>query len=167
MQINGIKLSNELAQINLFNTSNPYILRSLFFQLFTENQINIPIVMVTGMGEKISNSCCVDINDINRVKNLLYTDIRIKENVELILSVGALTLFPHHSNLKLLGLSFDIFGQEKIKLYGITSSISSLTFITDYSKLDRAVTAIRKHFDVSSRNFPLRPEIHVKQKKIF
>ncbi|MBT3312125.1 MAG: hypothetical protein HN931_08565 [Desulfobacterales bacterium] len=165
MRINGIKLSNELAQINLLNSYDPYALRGLFFRLLQENQINTPFVLVTGMEKKIQSSCCVDKKDINRVKKMAAIEPSLKENIELISDVGSLTLFPHHSNLKLLGLSFYIFGKTKLPIYGMASSISSLTFITDYSKLNYAFSAFQKHMDLSSNNTLLEPEIHVIQKK--
>ncbi len=163
IRINGIKLSNELVQINLLNGSRAQDFRALFFRLLTQNQINIPFVLVTGMGEKIQSSCCVATEDINRVKKLVAMEPELKENIELFAAVGALTLFPHHFNLKLLGLSFYIIGQARLPVYGMASSISSLTFITDYSQLDSTVSALLKYLDLPSNHAPFRPEIRVIQ----
>lgn len=163
IRINGIKLSNELVQINLLNGSRAQDFRALFFRLLNQNQINIPFVLVTGMGEKIQSSCCVATEDINRVKKLVAMEPELKENIELFAAVGALTLFPHHSNLKLLGLSFYIIGQARLPLYGMASSISSLTFITDYSQLDSTVSALLQYLDLPSNHAPFRPEIRVIQ----
>jgi len=165
IKVNGLKLSGKLAQINLFNSPDHHDLRSRFFQLLQENQINIPLVLVTGMEEKIHSSCCVDNKDIKLVKKLADFEPWLKENVELISDVGSVTLFPHHSNLKLLGLSFYIFGKAQLPIYGMASSISSLTFITGYSKLNEVVSELRKKMDFSSSHTPLEPEIHVVQKK--
>ena len=165
IRINGIKLSNELVQINLLNGSRAQDFRALFFRLLNQNQINIPFVLVTGMGEKIQSSCCVATEDINRVKKLVAMEPELKENIELFAAVGALTLFPHHSNLKLLGLSFYIIGQARLPLYGMASSISSLIFITDYSQLDNAVSTLLEYVDLPPNHAPFRPKIHVIQQK--
>jgi aspartokinase len=165
IRINGIKLSNKLVQINLLNGSLPESTRPLFFRLLSQNQINIPFILLTCMGEKILGSCCVESKDINRIKQMIDKEPTLKENIEFISSVGALSIFPHHSNLKLLGLSFYLLGKQPISLYGMASSISSLTFIMDYSQLDEAVSILLEYMDLPPNHAPFRPEIHVIQKK--
>jgi len=165
IRINGIKLSTKLVQINLLNGSLPENTRSLFFRLLSQNQINIPFVLFTCMGEQILGSCCVGSEDIRKIKTVIDKEPALKENIECISSVGALSIFPHHSNLKLLGLSFYLLGEQNLPLYGLASSISSLTFITDYSKLDEAVTIFLKYMDLPPNHAPFRQEIHVIQKK--
>ena len=56
IRINGIKLSTKLVQINLLNGSLPENTRPLFFQLLSQNQINIPFILLTCMGEKIPHA---------------------------------------------------------------------------------------------------------------
>jgi hypothetical protein len=165
IRINGIKLSTKLVQINLLNASLPENTRSLFFRLLSLNQINIPFILLTCMGEKILGSCCVGSEDISRIKTVIDKEPALKENIEFISSVGALSIFPHHSNLKLLGLSFYLLGKQNMPLYGLASSISSLTFIMDYSKLDEAVLILLEYMDLPPNHAPFRQEIHVIQKK--
>jgi len=165
IRINGIKLSNELIQINLLNGSRAQDFRALFFRLLTQNQINIPFVLVTGMGEKIQSSCCVAAEDANLVEKLVTTEPELRENVEFIPAVGALSMFPHHSKLKLLGLSFYLFGEARFSLYGMASSISSLTFISDYPQLDNFVSTLLEYVDLPANHAPFRSEIHVIQQK--
>ena len=165
IRINGIKLSTKLVQINLLNGSHPENDRLLFFQLLSQNQINIPFILLTCMGEKILGSCCVASEDIDRVKKIIDKEPTLKENIEFISSVGALSIFPHRSNLKLLGLSFYLLGKQHLSLYGMASSISSLTFIMDYSQLDEAVSILLEYMDLPPNHTPFRPEIHVIQKK--
>jgi len=165
IRINGIKLSNELVQINLLNGSRAQDFRALFFRRLAQNQINIPFIVVTGMGEKIQGSCCVAAEDANHVEKLVAMEPELKENIEFIPAVGALSIFPHHSKLKLLGLSFYLFGETRLSLYGMASSISSLTFITDYPQLDNAVSALLEYVDLPPNHAPFRPEIHVIQQK--
>ncbi len=44
-------------------------------------------------------------------------------------------------------------------------NLASLTFITDYAQLNRAVEAIREHLDVPSDQIYLRPETRVVQSR--
>ena len=117
------------------------------------------------MGEKILASCCVESEDTNRIKIMIDKEPTLKENIEFISSVGALSIFPHRSNLKLMGLSFYLLGKQQLPLYGMASSISSLTFITDYLQLDEAVSILLEYVDLPPNHAPFRPEIHVIQKK--
>jgi hypothetical protein len=165
IRINGIKLSTELVQINLLNGSLPENTRPLFFRLLSQNQINIPFILLSCMGEKILGSCCVESEDINRIKKVIDKEPNLKENIKFISSVGALSIFPHHSNLKLLGLSFYLLGKQNLPLYGLASSISSLTFITDYSQLDEAVSILLEYMDLPPNHAPFRQQVHVIQKK--
>jgi aspartokinase len=165
IRINGIKLSTELVQINLLNGSFPQDSRPLFFQLLAQHQINIPFILTSGMGEEIIGSCCVSAEDVRRVKIAVEGEPNLKEYLEFIQGVGTLSIFPHHSKLKLLGLSFYLLGKQHLPLYGMASSISSLTFITDYSQLDNAVSILLEYMDLPPNHAPFRPEIHVIQKK--
>jgi len=117
------------------------------------------------MEEKIRVSCCVDAGDINRIKKMVALEPNLRETVEFISSVGALTLFPHRSNLKLMGLALFLFGREQIPMHGIASSISALTFITDFPILDNAVSIFLKYVDLPPNHAPFRPETQVIQKK--
>ena len=165
IRINGIKLSMELVQINLLNRFFPQDFRVLFFQLLAQHQVNIPFILTSGMGEKNTGSCCVAAQDIHRVKKVVEGEPKLKEHLEFIPGVGTLSIFPHHSKLKLLGLSFYLLGKQRLPLYGMASSISSLTFITDYSQLDNAVSILLEYMDLPPNHAPFRPEIHVIQKK--
>ena len=165
IRINGIKLSHELVQINLLNRCFPPDSRFLFFRLLAQNQINIPFVLATGMGEKIQGSCCVAAEDAKRTKQLVAREPDLKETIEFISSVGALSVFPHQSKLKLLGLCVYILGKVRLPLYGMATSISSLTFITDYLQLDGAASVLLKYLDLPVNHAPFRPEIQVIQQK--
>jgi aspartokinase len=165
IRINGIKLSTELVQINFLNLFLSQDFRVLFFQLLAQHQINIPFILTSGMGERVIGSCCVAAEDIRRIKIVVEREPKLKENLEFIPGVGTLSIFPHHSKLKLLGLSFYLLGKQHLPLYGMASSISSLTFITDYSQLDNAVSILLEYMDLPPNHSPFRPEIHVIQKK--
>jgi aspartokinase len=165
IRINGIKFSTELVQINLLNRFLPQDSMAFFFQLLAQHQINIPLILTSGMGEERIGSCCVAADDINRIKEVVEVELKLKKNLEFIPGVGTLSIFPHHSKLKLLGLSLYHLGKHYLPLYGMASSISSLTFITDYSQLDKAVSILLEYMDLPPNHAPFRPEVHVIQKK--
>jgi len=165
IRVNGIKLSAELVQINILNAPPPKNSRPLFFRRLSQNRINIPFILLTGMEEKFQVSCCVELDDIDRIKMVVAKEPDLKKNVEFISSVGALSIFPHRSNLKLMGLAFYLLGRADLPMYGMTSSISSLTFITDFSLLDEAVSTFLEYVDLPPNHSPFRPDVHMIQKK--
>lgn len=165
INVNGIKFSTEQVQINIVHHSLSKDPRPVFFRLLAQHQINIPFILTTGMVENAIGSCCVESEDIHRIKKLINKEPVLQEHIDFIDAVGALTIFPHRSNLKLPGICFYLLGKAGLPIYGMASSISSLTFITDYLLLDEAVTTLLKYVDLPPNHAPFRSDIHVVQKK--
>jgi hypothetical protein len=166
IRVEGIKLSDELLQVNLRSLSVSKTPASQICQLLTINQINMPFLSMTHMEEGLHLSLCVTSEDSIRVRALLESEPTLTGNLEFIPAVGLLSLFPHQSSLKFLGLSLCAFKKAHVPLYGMASSISALTFITDYAHLDRAVASLEKYLDFPPNFAPYRPEIHIRQNKV-
>ena len=105
----------------------------------------------------------MSVEDRVLVNELIDSDPNLTSNAEFISPVGLVSIFPHRSSLKIFGLILSVFSRERLPLYGLASSISTLTCITDYARLDQAVTAIQEYIDVPIDQSRLKPEIHVKQ----
>jgi len=163
--VGGIKLSNELVQVVFLNRSFSENFRPLFIQTLANHQVNIPFLSVSCISEKTRGSCCVAAEDIFQVKKLVARDSELKGNVEFLSDVGALSIFPHRSTLKLLGLIFNAFGNARLPIHGMASSISALTFITGYSYLDKAVETLLTFLELPERHAPMKPEIRIIQQK--
>jgi len=163
IRIEGIKLSGELAAINFRNLPGEKDFISRFCQILAENQVNLLFLSTTSLRKNNQISCCVAATDLDIVKKLIASEPVMASHTEFILPVGSLSIFPHQFSLKILGLILNIFGRINIPLYGLTSSLSALTCITDYAHLHTAVKAIRENIDVPSDQISLKPEIQVKQ----
>ena len=77
--------------------------------------------------------------------------------------VGTLTVFPHRSRPALLECVLDAFGTAGLPVYNIASSLSSLTFATDYDRLDQAGSILRNKTQLPANFTPLRPQWRVRQ----
>ena len=161
--IEGIKLSDELVAINFRNFPDAKDYISRFCHILYNNHINLTFLSYTSIGEDNQVSCCVGMEDRLPVKELIDSDPGLASHAEFISPVGLLSIFPHKFSLKFLGLILHIFGRIRLPLYGLASSLSSLTCITDYAHLNTAVTAIREYIDVPSDQISLKPEIQVRQ----
>jgi len=111
-------------------------------------------------------SCCVSAEDKIQVKHLIDSEADLRENTELGSAVGLISLFPHQSNLKLLGLSLYAFGKARLPIYGLASSLSALTFVTDYAHLDKAAALLEEYFELPSNQRPFKPNICVRQSSV-
>ena len=121
---------------------------------------------MTNMDGRLVLSFCVASDDSPRVKALLQRESTLTKYLEFIPAVGQLSLFPHHYSLRVLGLSLGAFGKARLPIYGLASSISALTFITDYVHLDRGVDALKEYLDFPPNFAPYRPEIRMRQSKL-
>ena len=166
IKIEGIKLSNELFQVNLRNRSTQENTISQFCQILAANQINIPFLSTTYLGRRMQVSCCVAVEDKSRVRNLFNSEPELGGEVEFTPSVGLLSVFPHQSSLKIFGLSLYAIGKARLPLYGLASSLSALTFITDYLHLDKAAETLEEYLELPSNQRPIRSEIRVRQSSI-
>ena len=81
-------------------------------------------------------------------------------------SVGLLSVFPHQSSLRILGLSLYALGKASLPVYGLASSLSALTFVTDYCSLDGAVAALVSYLEMPPNQGPVRAEFRVTQSRI-
>lgn len=163
MRIEGIKLSEELLAVNLRDLSTSSDFLSHFCQTLVNNQVNLVFLSKTGIGDETQISLCAAISDQVQVREAIAAEPGMASRAEFIPHVGLVSIFHHQFSLKMLGLVLSIFGRIPLPVYGSASSLSSLTFITDYAQLNRAVEAIREYLEVPSDQIYLRPETRVVQ----
>jgi len=165
MGVEGIKLTGELVAVTFRSLPNVDDYISRFCQVLAKNQINLIFLSSSNTGENAQATFCIAIEDQVQVKALIADEQGPAPHVEFIPSVGLLSIFHHQFSLKMLGLILNIFGKIHLPLYGFASSLSTLTFITDYDQMDRAVKTIQKDLDVSSDQIYLKPETRVIQSR--
>ena len=166
IKIEGIKLSNELLQVIYQDNSNSKNTFSRLFRILAEKQINLSFISSTYLSAKIHESCCVEIEDEDKVRSLIDSEPALASDVKFIPSVGMLSVFPHQSSPKILGLSLYALGKAQIPVYGLASSISALTFVTDYGRLDAAASVLQDYLELPLDQKPFRPQLRVKQSTI-
>lgn len=155
--IEGMKLSNELVLVNTEISGGSGPRRFHLYEKLTEERINIRFLSRASAGKQVRTSFCVGVEDGNRLEALILSEPDLGRGAEFVHSVGALSLFPHHFSLKILGLAVHAFGGERLPFYAMASSISSLTFITDYDILDRAASVMEKYLDFPPHHTPYKP----------
>ncbi len=156
--IGGLKLSPELIQLRLF--SNESFPVTEMFRRLADHQVNLVSVMLdTGEGE-LAGVCCISAEDRSLAEQAL---LPFEGFFEMRLNVGTMTIYPIQSRLDLIRVVVSALIQAGLPVYGLASSLSSLTITTDYLRLDAAVEAACQVVDLPDNHAPFRPEFRVKQ----
>lgn len=147
--VDGFKLSNELFQFRIDNFGDVEATLS-FFKNIVEHRININYLSRTVLNGNISTTCCVASEAQEEIKVIIETQKVLKNLVIFTPSVGLLSFYPHRFNIKILGKSLIALGKAGVPIHGIATSLSSITFITDYVRLNEARNKLRDCFSATS-----------------
>ncbi len=166
-QIDGIKLSNELFAVRLSWGPTDEGMVSEFCHLLAKEKINMPFLSVERGEKGYRITCCVDKEQANDTKKLILDKYgNFHKDLEFIPHVGLLSIFPHQSSLKVLGVALSVFLKAGIGVFAVASSLSVLTFVTQYGGLESLVSMFEEEMELPQDHVPLRPEILVKQTDI-
>lgn len=166
ISLDGIKLSPELIWLHLQDLVAETDAHLHFVRQLSQDQINLPFIVTHCSAGRLHLSCCVPVEDGKRLREILRSENSFGRRFHLVGSVGLISMFPHRSNLPLLYVLIDVLRAASLTVYGFASSISSLTFVTDYAELDTAVAAIKQHVDLPRGFVPLRPEFRIRQRPL-
>jgi len=158
LAISGIKLSGELLQINFLPGSG--LTAPQLFHRLAERRVNLSMVTLDAAGGQWGGACCIAVDELPRAQPLLD---EAADFLKILPSVGLLTVFPHRSRYDLLECILSAFAQANLPIHCIASSLAALTFATDFSRLDEAVSAVTAVADLPPNHAPVRPEFKVRQ----
>ena len=163
IHIKGLKISGELCLVRLRKTAPANRLLPAFCGILAGSRINMPFLSTENRAGGIQAACCVDVAHQALVKRLTDADPELPKHVEYTPGVGLLTLFPYQSSLKLLGLSLYTLAKADLRVFALASSIGALTYVLDYSRLDKAAAVLQMRFNLTGNHAPFRAEFLVSQ----
>jgi aspartokinase len=158
IKIGGIKLSQELAQFNLFGARSVGLLLTPYLRRMAENRVNLTFLSIGKSEAGSIGSFCVAACDLTYVRQLVEGEMAVEHRIEVIAPVGTITIFPHQRSFALLGSVIIALGKAGIPIHAICTSLSSLAINTDYRFLDRTVDELLKILDLPSNHAPFRSE---------
>jgi hypothetical protein len=156
--IGGLKLSPELIQLRLLPQAGVTITEML--QRLAEKQVNLFGLTVETVDGRLTGLGYLSAEDGPAAERALRP---IGKICQILSPLGALTVFPLRARVDLIGRLLGALGRADLPVYGIASSLSSLTIITDYQRLDEAASAVCRVVGLPENHAPLRPEFRVKQ----
>ncbi len=158
VDIRGIKFSIELALVRMPPDIDPHpreIIRRL-----AEERINLTCVVLDRVGTDLAGIFCIEAADLPRLEKVLAD---VTGRLEKKTSVGTLTLFPHRSRMDLLTTVLNALGSCGIPVLGIAASMSAMTVVLPYQRLDEAVEEIARKIRLPANHAPFRPQFRIRQ----
>lgn len=165
IKLDGIKLSHELVLFNLRDLTWTTAALTRFFRHLSEQQINLPFLTTHDTAGKVRISCCAMPPDGDRIRRHFDGVPDFEGRVTWVPAVGMLSLFPHKSRFQMLETALTAMAWADLAIHGFATSVSALTLVTDYRGMDRAVEALKRHFDLPRGFVPMKPEFQVRQSR--
>jgi hypothetical protein len=166
IRIEGVKLSQELVTLHLRRLTHIEATLSRLCKNLGDNQINMQFLSTRRMDGNNQITLCLDSESSDFIRSLVGSEPELASLAEILAPTGLLTLFPHHFKLKTLGLVLQCFGKASFPLYGLASSLSSLTFLLKYHDLESAIECLREKIDIHPDKIERRPKIRVRQSRL-
>ncbi len=165
-KIGGLKQSLELCQFDLKGPNPSEKIVSQVTKLLASHKINIDFLTCNPNSNRYHQfTLCVGQDKSLITSKLLKGDSKLPAGWEVNCRehVGILTVFPHQSALKILGTIMVAWAAHSIPIYGLSTSLSAVSFVTDYRLIKDAVEVIQDSFLLPENRSPLKPELRYYQ----
>jgi hypothetical protein len=170
LPIGGYKVSEELIQVGMTAADGHTLIHVM--ERLARRHVNLAYVTMAADHAGQTDwtcACGISADAWPEAKPLLSPLHRTEKNpdeglrIDLVHGVGTLTVFPHKSRLVLLESILGAFAQAGLPVHSVASSLSALTFATDYGRLDTAARILLETADLPSNPIPARPQWRVEQ----
>jgi aspartokinase len=169
LKIGGLKQSLELCQFDLKGVHSSEEIASKVSKLLLFKKINMEFLTYSTQRNNYHQlTFCVSQDKFSPVLKILKKEHSLPIDWEINSrgNVGIITLFPHQSAIKILGVIMVSWTSQSIPIYGVATSLSAISFITDYQLIDKAIQVIKDLFHLPVDHSPLKPEIRYVQSDI-
>lgn len=163
VSVGGIKLSPEQVQFSSTRPVSEQCLLTPALKCIAGRHINITYLSSSVTSGQVSVSLCVEAAHHMEVKGILETAVKSPQHLQCIPSVGTLTIFPHRNSFVLPGRILQAFAVNNLPIYGLCTSISALSVVTAFNRLDSAITALEDIVEVPRNHSPFRQELTIRQ----
>lgn len=166
LKIGGLKLSFALCQFELRGLDPPQKILSTISKALSVEKINIEFLTYHSNEDGAYNiSLCVNEENFSLTSKIFQKNDWLPLNWEVISRemVGMVTIFPYQSPLSLLGIILATWRENSMPIYGVATSLSAVSVLTDFLAIDRAVDVIQGSFQLPDNHAPLKPELHYYQ----
>jgi hypothetical protein len=163
--INGLKLSGPLVALWVAASELKAATLSALYRLLSANCVNIAYMTAGDAMSQEPALCCIDRTDIAKVMALFDNDPQFRHRICVGSDVGLLTFYPHRSSLTVLGSALQLLGRQEIRIYGMASSISALSFVVAFEQLEAAGAILTRGLRLPDGATPMRDTIKTRQEQ--
>ena len=161
--VGGLRISPALAQINVAGGSDSGALLADYLHRLAQRHINLPFLSLSSVEPTYAAAFCVTANEGDRARDAAMELPRLVSRITVLSPVTAVSVFPHHGRLRLLGHLLKILHEEHVPLLAMGSSISSFTFTLAQRSLEQTVDVLEQALALPENHTPLRSQLQVIQ----
>jgi len=169
LKIGGLKQSLELCQFDLRGVHSSEEITANVSKLLLSQKISMEFLThYTHRNNYHQLTFCISQDKFSTTSEILKKEgsLPIGWEINSREQVGIITIFPHQSAIKILGVIMVSWAAQSISIYGIATSLSAISFVTDYQLIDKAIDVIQDLFQLPEDHAPLKPEIRYRQSDI-
>ena len=169
LKIGGVKLSVEFCHFELRGSDPPQKTASTVSKALASEKINIEFLTYNSSKDGVYQiSICVNQDKFYSTSKIFQKKGCLPVNWEVSSreKIGMVTIFPYHSALAILGVIMATWGGNAMPIYGVATSLSAISFLTDFQAIDKAVEVIESSFQLPDNHAPLKPELHYYQSTV-
>jgi aspartokinase len=162
VKLGGMKQSLELCQFDLRGPGPREKVVPKVSTLLASQKINIAFLAYNHLNNEFHQlTICPHQYDFIRTSRILNTKSTLPRGwaIQSREHVGILTVYPHRSPIKILGCVLVSWSAESIPIYGIATSLSAISFITDYHNIDKGIEVVQESFQLPDDHAPIKPEL--------
>ena len=162
LKIGGLKQSLELCQFDLRGVHSSEEIAPRVSKLLLSQKINMEFITHSIHRNNYHQlTFCISQDKFSPALEILKKEDSLPIGWEIHDRghVGIITIFPHQSALKILGVIMISWTSQSIPIYGIATSLSAISFITDYQLIDKALGVVQDLFQLPEDHAPLKPVI--------
>ena len=162
LKIGGLKQSVELCQFDLKGQDSSERIVSGVSKLLASRKINISFLTYNPNRNSYHRfTFCVSQDESLSSSKILKEEgsLPIDWQVNCREHVSIISIFPRHSAIRILGDIMVSWAGQSIPIYGISTSLSAISFVTDYQLIDKAIEVVHDLFQLPDNHAPIRPEL--------
>jgi len=162
VKLGGLKQSLELCQFDLRGPDSPERIVPRVSKLLASQKINIAFLTYNHLNDEFHQlTICPHQYDFTRTSGILNAKGTLPRvwGIQSREHVGILTVYPHRSPIKILGCVMVSWAAQSIPIYGIATSLSAISFITDYPTIDKGIEVVQNSFQLPEDHAPIKPEL--------
>jgi len=159
--INGLRISARLAFIGA-QWESAAAGPGAFLKSLAQKRINLPFLNIIPGGQGPKGFFCMAWDDFHPAALALEGSGSGKAGPET-KAVGTLMVYPHRGSPALLGAVLAALAQAGICVHAAGSSISAITVIVDYERLEKAIDCLLEVLDLAEGHAPFYQELDMER----